>query len=315
MSITQNIPENEYHVPVLREEAVGCVVNDTSGVYVDGTLGGGGHSEALLERLSEDGRVIGIDRDAEAIDSARKRLSRFGDRLCCIHDRFGRIDAVLDTLSIRRIDGLLLDLGVSSRQIDAARRGFSYSKEGPLDMRMDGRSGLTAADIVNGWPEKKLSDLFFVFGEEKKSRQIARRIVYMREKTPLESTTDLADAVRACTPARWHIKSLSRIFQALRIAVNGEMEELADCLVKIYPSLKTGGRVAVIMYHGLESRVVKRYFRGEEPSFTRSELAFGQKRFDFRSLTPRGIRASESEIRKNPRARSAVLRAAEKRGG
>ena len=303
-----------YHIPVFQKTAVDYLITDPGGVYVDGTLGGGGHAEEVLGRLGGEGRLIGIDRDAEAIAVAKERLSRFGSRFHAVHDRFGRVDVILADLGLPQIHGLLLDLGVSSHQLDTPVRGFSYLQSGPLDMRMDPFSGMTAAELVNTASEQALADLFYLYGEERWARRIARRIIVRRDKGPLSTTADLADVVRACVPPPGRIKSLARVFQALRIAVNQELDELVSCLVRVYPSLAPGGRIVVIMYHGLEARIVKRFFRGQRPTWTREEDVSRERPYRFRLLTPKGLHPAPEEVMANPRARSAVLRAAEKQG-
>ncbi|MFW5955680.1 MAG: 16S rRNA (cytosine(1402)-N(4))-methyltransferase RsmH, partial [Rhodothermales bacterium] len=218
-----------YHAPVLWHTVVRDLITDREGVYVDGTLGGGGHTAALLAALSRAGRVIGIDRDAAAIKEAGQRLSdeEAAGRLTLVHGRFGDVSAHLDTLGIKQVDGLLLDLGISSHQVDLPERGFSYMAEGALDMRMNQAAGPSASDVINEWPERDLAQLFFEFGEEPGSRRIARAIVAAR---PLSTTRELADVVRSVVPGREEVKTLSRVFQALRIVVNQELAELEQAL-------------------------------------------------------------------------------------
>jgi 16S rRNA (cytosine1402-N4)-methyltransferase len=275
------------HAPVLVDAVLGFLAG--RGTVVDMTLGAGGHAEALLASGVE--RVIGIDRDPDALAIATERLAPFGDRLQTVRSTFAEADVT------GPVDGVLYDLGVSSMQLDRAERGFGYRQDGPLDMRMGG-DGPSAADMVNGLSEQELADLIFEFGGEHRSRRIARAIVRARERTPIETTDALARVVAGALgrrpggphPAR-------RTFQALRIAVNRELEELAASLPQAADLLAPGGRVVVIAYHSLEDRVAKQTFRADE------RLAV---------LTKRPLRPSEDEVRANPRARSAKLRAAER---
>lgn len=298
-----------YHVPVLVERVLEYLITNLKGVYVDGTLGGGGHAEAILERLDDDGKLIGMDRDEEAVAYSGRLLERYGDRIEILHDRFG---CVAERLDGKRIDGFLLDLGVSSHQLDAPERGFSYASEGPLDCRMDAGTGQRAEEVVNSLSADALADVLFVYGEERASRRIARAVVEMRKKKPLVTTTDLAEAVRRVIPPRWQTKSLSRVFQALRIYVNREMEELASALSGVVDLLNPGGRMVVISYHSLEDRMVKRFYRGEGASFRPDDVVGRVPDLGMRVLTRRPIRPTEDEVTRNSRSRSARLRAAEK---
>lgn len=303
-----------YHDPVLLDESLECLLTDPNGVYVDCTLGGGGHSQAILQHLGEKGRLIAIDRDAEAIAHAKERIGKDEQRVEYVQQTFEFIKEIFESLNIKNVDGILMDFGLSSRQIDAADRGFSYMQNGPLDMRMNQEGeGLTAADVVNTYSEAELTGLFFDYGEENQSRRIARLIVDRRDSEPFEKTEQLAGLVREIVPPKWQVKSLARVFQAIRIEVNAEMDALHAVLVDSYPYLKVGGRMAAIVYHGLESRMVKRFFRGQEPAFKKSNEAFGEKKYFFKNLSSGGIRATEDEIKRNSRAKSAVLRAGEKR--
>lgn len=278
------------HDPVMVREVIGFLGG--RGTVVDMTLGAGGHAEALLAAGVD--RLVGVDRDPSALELARERLGGFGDRFRPIRARFSEIDekAVEGT-----VDGILYDLGVSSMQLDRAERGFSFREDGPLDMRM-GDEGPTAADLVNGLPEGELADLIFEYGQEPKSRRIADAIVRARSRSPIETTDQLTSIVVGAVgrrpggphPAR-------RTFQALRIAVNRELEELAASLPQAADLLAPGGRVVVIAYHSLEDRVAKHTFRDDE------RLAI---------LTKKPLQPSADEVRENPRARSAKLRAAER---
>lgn len=278
---------------------------------MDATLGGGGHSEAILKRLGPQGRLVGIDRDAEAVSYSMQRLSSFSDRMRIIQGEFAEMDALLGSVGVRQIDGVLFDLGISSHQIDSAERGFSFQKDGPLDLRMDTHASKTAGDIIRAYSEKQLSDLFFSFGEERNSRRIARAIVEIRGRKSIETTGQLSALIRKFTPARWQLKTLSRIFQALRLEVNDELGQLQTGLDKAASLLKKGGRMVIITYHSLEDRMVKRFFKGPAGE-TRHPLIQERKTLAFRMLTRKVVKPSSAEIETNPRSRSAKLRAAEK---
>ena len=262
---------------------------------VDMTLGAGGHSEALLEAGIE--RVVGVDRDAEALALARARLAGYGDRFTTVRARFSQVPRIAAEASVRAVEGTIYDLGVSSLHLDRPERGFSYRKEGPLDMRM-AREGPTAADLVNSASEEELARIIFEHGEERRSRRIARAIVRARERERIETTTQLARIVAGAVPRRpGGAHPARRTFQALRIAVNRELEELDASLPQAVGLLAPGGRVAVITYHSLEDRLVKHALAGDE----RLEV-----------ITRKPIRPGEEEIARNRRARSAKLRAARK---
>ncbi len=310
--MVKNQIQRVFHTPVLVERMLEYLVTDLSGIYVDGTVGGGGHGEAILRRLNRRGRFIGIDRDREAVDFCHDRFSSYGDRVRILHGDFGKVDILLEELGITQVDGFFLDLGLSFHQIDTPERGFSYLSEGPLDMRMDASVPGSAKDIVNGHSEKDLGDIFLRYGEERSARRVARRIVRERRRRPIETTKALADVIRKITPVQRQIKTLARIFQALRIEVNRELEQLKDGLERVYPFLKPGGRVVVISYHSLEDRVVKRFFRGETPSTSREALLQSNSGYRFHVLTHRVVRATQEEIQRHPTGRSARLRAAEK---
>lgn len=301
-----------YHVPVLWKNVVDGLITDPEGCYVDATLGGGGHAAALLDALAPDGRVLGIDRDPEALRASRERLRAeiAAGRFHALHGNFGALQDLLQAEGLVPIDGLLLDLGVSSHQIDAAERGFSFQAEGPLDMRMNPRTGLTAHQVVNAWGEDELRQALYRYGEERRAPQIARAIVDAR---PLETTAALADAVRGAVPARDEVKSLARVFQALRIAVNDELAMLERVLEQAEAVVRPGGRLAVISYHSLEDRRVKRYLRYGNFEGRPVRDLYGNLIAPWRELVRTPVRASEGEIEANPRARSARLRIAERR--
>ncbi len=300
-----------YHVPVLWHTVVKDLITSLDGVYVDCTLGGGGHTAAILDNLGEDGRVVGIDRDQDALQEVALRLERdvSSGRLVLVHGAFGDLDDHLEKLDLRQVDGVLMDLGVSSHQIDKPERGFSYASEGTLDMRMNPRSGSSAYDMVNSLDERSLAQVFFDFGEEAGSRRIARAIVAAR---PLETTKDLAEAVRSVVPAREETKTLSRIFQALRIAVNAELDELERALLATMDRVKRGGRVVVISYHSLEDRRVKRFFRTGNFEGRLDRDVYGNPMVGWRELYRKPVEAGAHERAANPRSRSARLRAAER---
>jgi len=268
------------------------------GLYVDGTVGPGGHAQELLARSAPSGRLIAVDRDAETLVNASARLAPFGDRAQLLHADYRELPRLL---AGEAPDGVLLDLGVSSLQLDDPERGFSFSREGPLDMRMDRGGGESAADVVNRLPAEELADLIYEFGEERFSRRVARAIVAARQRAPITTTSELAAIVRrAVRPSRRHgLDPATRTFQALRIRVNRELEGLGATLLSIARCLRSGGRMAVISFHSLEDREVKQAFR--------SAAAGG-----FRILTRKPLRASDEEVRRNPRARSARLRAIER---
>ena len=301
----------DYHAPVLWKKVVDMLVTDPAGIYVDATLGGGGHAKALLDALAPDGRVLGIDRDPEALSEARERLrdAHEAGRFTAVHGNFGQLQALLESEGAAPVDGVLLDLGLSSHQIDEAERGFSFQAEGPLDMRMNPERGLTAAEIVNDWSEGELRRIFFEFGEERHSSRIARAII---EARPLGTTEDLADTVRSVVPTRDEVKTLARIFQAIRIAVNAELDVLEQALEQATEVVRTGGRMAVISYHSLEDRRVKRYFRYGNFEGDPVRDLYGNLIAPWSEINRKPIEATEDEVDANPRARSARLRVAER---
>jgi 16S rRNA (cytosine1402-N4)-methyltransferase len=277
---------------------MGLLAVRPGGLYVDGTVGLGGHAREILMRSAPDGRVVGIDRDAETLERARERLALFGGRVRLVHGDYRELPEILGG---QRPDGVLLDLGVSSAQLDDPERGFSFQAEGPLDMRMDRSRGESARDVVNRMPEDELADVIYRFGEERASRRIARAIAEARRRGPISTTTDLAAIVRraARRPGRSRLDTATRSFQAIRIHVNREIVGLGDALGAIAACLALGGRMAVIAFHSLEDREVKLRFRS---------LA-GE---GFRLLTKKPVRPGEAEVGRNPRARSARLRAIER---
>lgn len=301
-----------YHTPVLWKEIVDGLIIDPSGIYVDATLGGGGHAAALLDALAPAGRVLGIDRDPEALGAARERLrdSVEAGRFRAVHGNFGDLESLLDAEDALPVDGVLFDLGVSSHQIDEAERGFSFQQEGPLDMRMNPRAGLTAHQIVNAWSEDELKQAFYRYGEERRAPQIARAIITAR---PIETTDALADVIRSAVPERDEVKTLARVFQALRIVVNDELEVLERALEQTESVVRPAGRIAVISYHSLEDRRAKRYLRYGNFEGEPVRDLYGTLIAPWRELNRKPLRATEAETEANPRARSARLRIAERR--
>ena len=305
-----------YHAPVLSHDVRERLITDPSGRYVDATLGGGGHAEALLDALAPDALVLGIDQDADALQFARDRLASEieAGRFRTVRGNFAQLQQLLEAETIDGepflpIDGLLLDLGVSSHQIDTAERGFSFQREGPLDMRMDPRRGLTADQIVNSWSARELAEVFWTYGDENRGRAIARAIV---DRRPLETTSDLADAVRSVVPEYKETKTLARVFQALRIVVNDELDALERALKQSVDVLRTGGRIAVISYHSLEDRRVKRFLRYGNFEGEPVRDLYGTLITPWEERTRSPVGAGPREVEANPRARSARLRVAER---
>lgn len=289
------------HVPVLLEAIVAILQPRPGGRYLDATVGVGGHAETILRASEPTGTLVGIDRDAEALALARQRLDVFGERVMLLHGRYEYLTELVG--AGRAFDGILFDLGASSLQLDTAARGFSFGREGPLDMRMDRSGGSTAADIAARLSEQELADLIFRFGEERWSRRIARAIVEARQEEPIRSTTALANVVSRAIPRRhWprHIHPATRTFQALRIVVNDELGRLDRALAQAVDLLHPAGRVVVMSFHSLEDRVVKQEWRNMAAAGT------------VRILTKRPMRPGEAETTANPRARSAKLRAVER---
>jgi 16S rRNA (cytosine1402-N4)-methyltransferase len=310
------------HMSVLPEQVVEHLDPKSDRTYVDGTLGRAGHAEIILDRASPNGRLIGIDRDLEALEAARVRLERFGDRVILVHGRFGEIASLLDQLGAGPVDGMLLDLGVSSPQLDVAGRGFSFSKEGPLDMRMDPSTGRTALELIDELTAPELERVLRDLGEERYAGRLSRAIKDAARRGELRTTTDLARLVARSMPrgASRHerIDPATRTFQALRIAVNDELGEL-DRFLEVFPDhLRAGGRCVVISFHSLEDRKVKERFRELEwTSRLPPDLAAaaGERTVPVcRVLTRKPVVPDEAETARNPRARSAKLRACEKVG-
>ena len=304
-----------YHVPVLLKQVLNFLMTDPSGIYVDGTIGGGGHAEGILERLSFEGKLLGIDRDADAIAFARKRLNRFGKQVVLRQGNYDELDVILRESGILNITGILLDLGVSSFQLESGKRGFSYSNPGPLDMRMDSSDKLNAFDVVNEYPYKELKRIFKVYGEERQAGRIAMAILRSREKEPIKTTDVLARIIgRAVSPVHRN-KVLSRVFQAIRIEVNQELVHLESALSQAVQALGPNGRLVVISYHSLEDRIVKHFFRKmAQPCECSPGLPICpcDEEATLKILTRKPVEPSPEEKIQNPRARSAKLRVAEK---
>lgn len=292
-----------------------CVKN--GGIYVDGTLGGGGHSEEILKR-AENVRLIGIDRDKDAISAAKKRLEHPGSNITIVHGNFSNVKGILDSLCIDKIDGMILDLGVSSYQLDNGERGFSYISDAPLDMRMDRSEEKTAYDVVNGYSEDKLAEIFFSYGEEKWSKRIAKFIANKRKVSPIKTTGELANIVKEAIPtgARAGIAHPEkRIFQAVRIEVNAELEILKNALIDATDRISNGGRLAVITFHSLEDRIVKQTFLNLAKGCTCPAdfpVCVCGKKPQIKIITKKPILPSSEELKINSRSKSAKLRVCEK---
>ena len=306
-----------HHVSVLLQPAVEALNVRPDGIYLDGTLGGAGHSSEIARRL-RGGLLIGVDRDPKALAAAGERLAPWADRVRLVHGNFRELDAILDRLGIPAVDGILLDLGVSSPQLDEAQRGFSYMADAPLDMRMDPSDALTAYEIVNAWPQEELRRILFAYGEERYAPLIAAAIVRRREQAPIESTLELVDVIRSAMPQkalREKQHPAKRSFQAIRIAVNDELGAVDSVMQQAIRRLKPGGRLAVITFHSLEDRIVKNAMaeavRGCicPPEFP---VCVCGRKPSLKLVSRKPITADQAELAANPRARSAKLRAAEK---
>jgi 16S rRNA (cytosine1402-N4)-methyltransferase len=305
----------KYHTPVLLQEVLKYLLTAKSGLYVDGTLGGGGHAKAVLEQLDPSGKVIGIDLDDDALAASGERLAHFGDRAIIVKENFRNIKNVLSQHNVNSVQGVLLDLGISSFQIDVSEKGFSFRSEAPLDMRMDRCQQLDAGHVVNQYDEKSLADIIWKYGEEKYARRIAKEMIQYRTHRPIESTGQLAAIIEQTVGGRFLNKTLARVFQAVRIEVNNEIENLRHALGDCVDVLSSGGRIVVLSYHSLEDRLVKEAFRTASAKM----ISSGHKMIPdtpvqpvLNVLTRKPITASEKEMAANPRSRSVKLRAAEK---
>lgn len=305
-----------HHISVLLNECIDNLNIRPDGIYVDGTMGGGGHSLGIAKRLTT-GRLICIDQDPNAHEAAGKRLAEYKDRITFVRDNFGNIKSILDSLEIEKIDGMLLDIGVSSHQLDEAERGFSYQQDAPLDMRMNPDRPFSAYDVVNGYDEDELDRVIFTYGEERWARRIAQFIVKERENKPIETTGELVDIIKKAVPKGARKDGphpAKRTFQAIRIEVNGELEVLQRAIDDVAARLAVGGRLCIITFHSLEDRIVKEAFRKQEnpcicpPQFP--VCVCGKKPLG-RVITRKPILPSKEELEENPRSRSAKLRVLE----
>ena len=306
------------HKSVLLQECIDALNIRPDGIYLDGTLGGAGHSSQIARRLTEGGRLIGVDRDRTALAAAKERLAPYADRVTLVHSNFAEIDAILDSLGIPAVDGMLFDLGVSSPQLDDASRGFSYMADAPLDMRMDKDDALTAGEVVNTWPQGALRRILFDYGEERYAPQIAAAICRAREKAPVETTLELVDIIRSAMPAqalREKQHPAKRSFQAIRIAVNDELGAVSRMMQAAVGRLNPGGRLAVITFHSLEDRIVKSEMQHAARGCTcppEFPVCVCGKKPLVKLVTRKPIVSGPAELEENPRARSAKLRVAEK---
>ena len=305
------------HKPVLLDECIESLNIRPDGIYVDGTLGRAGHSREIASRLTT-GRLVCLDRDMAAIEAAQERLKPWMDRVTLVHTNFSEVGSVLKELGIPGVDGMLFDLGVSSPQLDDASRGFSYMQDAPLDMRMDASAPLSAYEVVNSWSYEELRRILYDFGEERYAPAIAKHIVQHREGTPIRTTLELVDVIKgAMPPAALREKQhpAKRSFQAIRIAVNGELDALPPMLSDGVAALNPGGRLAVITFHSLEDRIVKRAMQDMAKGCTcppEFPVCVCGKKPRIKILTRKPIVSGEAELEENPRARSAKLRVAEK---
>lgn len=306
-----------HHISVLLQECLEGLNIRPDGIYVDGTLGGAGHSSQIAKRLTT-GRLIGIDRDTVALRAAGERLEEFGDRITLVHSNFSEIAKVLEEQNLQGVDGVLLDLGVSSPQLDDAGRGFSYMADAPLDMRMNREDTLSAYDVVNGWPQDELRRILFDYGEERYAPRIAEAICRYREAHPVNTTLELVDVIRSAMPAaalREKQHPAKRSFQAIRIAVNDELGSVEKVMRDAIPCLNPGGRLAVITFHSLEDRIVKNAMAEAAKGCTcppNFPVCVCGNKPQVKLITRKPITASNEELEINPRSRSAKLRVCEK---
>ena len=308
------------HVPVMPGEVISSLDIKPGGIYIDCTVGGGGHSRLIAEKLSREagGRLIGIDQDESALKAASQKLSEYNDVVTLVHRNFSELGCILTELGVKYSDGILIDLGVSSYQLDTPERGFSYMHDAPLDMRMDKTSALSAYDIVNGWSESELARILFEYGEERFSKKIASEIVKRRKESPIKTTLELVKLCRDVVPSKFAATGgnpAKRTFQAIRIAVNGELDVIEPVIDTAVDVLSAGGRLSVITFHSLEDRIVKNVFQDAAkgctcpPSFPVCVCGHKPK---IKILTKKPIIATREEVEENPRSRSAKLRVAER---
>ncbi|KAA3656581.1 MAG: 16S rRNA (cytosine(1402)-N(4))-methyltransferase RsmH [Calditrichaeota bacterium] len=314
MQKQHEIDDGSYHIPVMVDQVMQFLIGDLNGIYIDATLGGAGHTSVLLDHLNENAQVIGFDRDPDAHKAAADRIG--GDkRFIPIFAPFSSIRTIASQHGISGCNGIFADFGVSSYQLDAAARGFSFMREGPLDLRMNQKDGPSAAELIEAIDEKDLADLIFRYGEERRSRGIAKAIVRERGKNAITKTTDLVSILDRCLPPKNRIKSIARVFQALRIAVNDELTELESFLDEAFHLLNPNGHLVMLTYHSLEDRLAKRFIvQKTRDCICPPELPICvcEHRAEGVSLTKKAVSATAEEIEKNPRARSAKLRAIKK---
>ena len=306
------------HQPVMVDEVMRFLITNPEGAYVDGTVGTGGHSLTIAKSLAPAGRLICLDIDRASLEVARDRLSQFAGKVTLLRKSYVAIDTVLKSLGVERINGILLDLGISSYQLESSGRGFSFHKDEPLDMRMDDQKGVSASDLVKSSSIERLQGILWDYGEERWAKRIARAIEEERKKNPIRSSLQLARIVERTIPGRYHPRKIhpaTRVFQAIRIAVNGELQSLADFL-EVAPSvLVKGGRLVVISYHSLEDRLVKRAilkWEGKKIHPRKLPVIHTSGTPLMRAVRKRALRASQAEVDQNPRSRSAIMRVAER---
>lgn len=305
---------NKHHTPVLLDESLHYLIGSKTGVYFDGTLGFGGHSEGILNLLDDEAKLISTDVDANAFEHSRKKFAN-DSRMKIFNFNFQKIDVIAKIESVTAFDGIFADLGVSSYQLDSPSAGFTYRQDAKLDLRMDKSIAVNASDIINSYDEGDIADLIYEYGEEKNSRKIASRICEARTKTKIHTTTQLVEIISEITSQKYLIKTLSRVFQALRIYVNDELNVLKSFISKAVNLLKKGGRIVILSYHSLEDRIIKEAFKYEALSCVCPKdypICKCDKESRVKILTRKPILPSDEEITKNPRARSAKLRAAER---
>lgn len=304
------------HISVMKDECIQGLNIKPNGVYIDGTLGGAGHSMEIVKRLKT-GRLVAFDKDTTAIEYSTNKLSDYADRVTIVHNDFKQFDVELDNLWVQKVDGILLDLGVSSYQIDTGERGFSYMHDAPLDMRMDTTRGKTAWDVINEYSQEDLVDIFSKYGEEPYSKRIASAIVKSRLGSPIDTTLQLVKIIERSVPSN-NVKSghpAKRVFQALRIEVNGELDELYECIIKMVRRLKPGGRLCIMTFHSLEDKIVKQaynYLSSDCVCDKKLPMCICNHKREARIITKKPIVATEEELKVNSRSHSAKLRIIEK---
>ena len=306
---------NDYHIPVLYYETLDNLVKNPDGIYIDCTLGGGSHSEGILERLSDKGLLISIDQDTNAIEYSKKRLEKFGSKWKVFKGNFENIDTIAYMAGVDKVDGILMDIGVSSKQLDDPKRGFSYRYDVKLDMRMNTEQKISAYDVVNTYSEEQLSKIIFEYGEERHARKIAKLIVEERKSSPIEKTSDLIALIKRAYPERASKHPAKKTFQAIRIEVNRELEVLENAMSKAVELLKVGGRLAIITFHSLEDRIVKNKFKDlatacKCPKDIPICVCGGVKKFEI--ITKKPIIPIDDELKNNNRAHSSKLRILER---